>query len=97
VIARRRWSVSKQRKIPSARNRFGRICVGEAVPMFIKGLRPSGQVSHDFQQPWSTVCAPTLAPMASSAAVGFPCICLCASCAEVALLPAARFMVSVGG
>ena len=55
-----------------------------------------GLVGPD-QQPWSAIRASGLAPMASWAAVGCPCICFCASCDDVGLPPAARFMVSVGG
>ncbi len=43
------------------------------------------------------VCPVGLAPSACCAAVGWPCICFCTSCEDVATSPVARFMVLVGG
>jgi hypothetical protein len=49
------------------------------------------------QQPLSAARSSGLAPWACCAAVGWPCICFCASCEDAATLSAARFIVLVGG
>lgn len=53
--------------------------------------------SRPFQQSLSAVRSPCLAPWACCAAVGWPCICLCVSCDDVATSSVARFIVPVGG